>query len=67
MDMHVPKTGKKEPSGGIDGARGFGNLNSRRGSDGGDASTLNEDSLIRLKRTAGAIDERDVGYRKLGG
>ena len=28
MDMHVPKTGKKELSGGINGAGGFGNLDS---------------------------------------
>jgi len=40
MDMHVPKAGEQEFSGGIDGARGFGNLDRRRRAHGGDASAF---------------------------
>jgi len=65
--MHVPKTGKKELSGGINGAGGFGNLDSRRGSDGSDVPTLDEDSLIGHWRTAAAVDERGVSNSEQGG
>jgi len=65
MDVHVPKTGEQEFSGGVDGARGFGNLDRCSRAHPSDVAGLDENSLIRLRRATSGINDGDVGYGKL--
>ena len=65
VDMHVPKAGEQEFSGGVDDARGFGNLDRRSAAYLSDVAGLDENGLIRLRRAARGVDDRDVGYGQL--
>ena len=60
MNVHVPKTGQQEFSGGVDGARGFGDFDFCCRPHGSDAAGLNENGLVGLRWAAGGINERDV-------
>jgi len=66
MDMHVPKAREQEFSGGVDGARGFGNLDRCPRAHPSDVAGLDQNGLIRLRRAASGIDDGDVGYGQLG-
>ena len=65
MHVHVPKTRQQEFSGGVDGARSFGDFDFCSFPHSGDAPGVNQDSLIWLRWAAGGIDERYMRNCKL--
>lgn len=67
MDVHVPKTGEQEFSGGVDGARGFWDLCRCSCAHDRNAASFDENGLVRLRRTAGGIDDGDVRDCELRG